>query len=79
MDDTRLDARRDSTAGPLNDRGAWPSAHLPILRRAGDLAGRKRRCCHVRWADVLERRQQRQLHYRDPSDSLLSLTTTIAQ
>jgi len=73
MDDTRLYARRDSTAGPLNDRGAWPSTHLPILRRAGDLTGRKRRCCHVRWADVLERRQQRQLHYRDPSDSLLSL------
>lgn len=29
MDDTRLYARRDSTAGPLNDRGAWPSTHLP--------------------------------------------------
>lgn len=42
MDDTRLYARRDSTAGPLNDRGAWPSTHLPILGRAGDLMGRKK-------------------------------------
>lgn len=72
MDDTRLYARRDSTAGPLNDRGAWPSTHLPILGRAGDLTGRKRSRCHVRWTDVLERRQRRQLHYRDPSVSLLS-------
>ncbi len=73
MDDTRLYARRDSTAGPLNDRGARPSTHLPILGRAGDLTGRKRSRCHVRRTDVLERRQQRQLHYRDPSVSLLSL------
>lgn len=72
MDDTRLYARRDSTAGPLNDRGAWPSTHLPILGRAGDLMGRKKGRCHVQWADVLQRRQQRQRHYRDLSVSLLS-------
>lgn len=73
MDDTRLYARRDSTAGLLNDRGAWPSTHLPILGRAGDLMGRKKSRCHVQWTDVLERRQQRQRYYRDLSVSLPSL------
>jgi len=72
MDDTRLYARRDSTAGLLNDREAWASTHLPILGRAGDLMGRKRSRCHVRWADVLEKRQRRQQHYRDLSVSLFS-------
>lgn len=69
---TPASARRDSTAGLLNDREAWPSIHLPILSKAGDLTGRERSRGHVRWTDVLERRQQRQLHYRDPSVSPLS-------
>ena len=58
--------------GRLMTEGAGPGTHLPVLGRAGDLTGRERSRCHVRWADVLERRQQRQLHYRDPSASLLS-------
>lgn len=70
---TPASAKRDSTAGPLNDRGAWPSTHLPIAGRAGDLTGRERSCCHIRWTDVRQRRQQRQLHYGDPSISLLSV------
>lgn len=65
-------ARRDSTAGPLNDRGARPGAHLPILDRPGDLTKRVGGggLCHAGWTDVPEKRQ---LHYRDPSVSLFSL------
>lgn len=64
----------DVTAQPgrLMTEGAGHGTHLPILDRAGDLTGRKRSRCHVRRTDVLERRQQRQLHYRDPSIPLLS-------
>lgn len=58
--------------GRLMTEGAGHGTHLPILDRAGDLTGRKPSRCHVRWTDVLERRQQRQLHYRDPSIPLLS-------
>lgn len=43
VDDARPCARRDSTAGPPNDRGARPGAHLPTLGRPGDLTERERR------------------------------------
>lgn len=65
MDDARPCARRDSTAGPLNDRGARAGAHLPILDRPGDLMGRE-------WGSLPCWMDRCSGHYRDPSVSLLS-------
>lgn len=62
MDDT-ASAKRDSTAGPLNDRGSGP-AHTCPLRAGQANAQRERGGCHILQADV---HQRRQLHYRDPA------------